>query len=122
MPRQKNDGRGRMGGRKKGTPNKSPSLKVWVEEFINSKRKEMEDDLKELKPYERLKILTGLINYVLPKQQAISPHEAISEEYKHLEQLIKTQPKEVIDQLAQRVMEFQKLNEHGQQTITPKSD
>lgn len=108
MARPRNDGRGRMGGRKKGTPNKATALKVWVEELVNSNRKQIALDLNELKPYERLKILERLLNYVLPKQQAISQQEVISEEYNHLERLIKTMPQEAIDMLAEKVISMQK--------------
>lgn len=113
--RQKNDGRGRMGGRAKGTPNKATPIKKWVEELINSNRELFEDDLPNIKPYERLKVLEQLLNYVLPKQQAISQQEAKDEEYRHLEQLIKTLPDEAINQLAEKVISMQKQNSDGQQ-------
>ncbi len=84
MARPKNDGKGRMGGRAKGTPNKVTStLKEWLLEVVNSNRKQMEQDLKELEPRERLQILERLLPYIIPKQQAVSAvidYDKLSEE------------------------------------------
>lgn len=73
MGRAKNDGLGRLGGRKKGTPNKINSdLKEWITSIINDGKSQFIDDLRQLEPKERVKVYTGLLNYVLPKQQAIT--------------------------------------------------
>ena len=72
MGRLKNDGLGRFGGRQKGTPNKINSdLKEWITSIINNGQSQFIDDLRQLEPKERVKVYTGLLNYVLPKQQAI---------------------------------------------------
>lgn len=68
MARQKNDGRGRMGGRAKGTPNKNTAtLREWVTGLIDNNRAQVEKDLKQLEPQERVKFLERLMGYVLPK-------------------------------------------------------
>ena len=73
MAREKNDGRGRIGGRQKGTPNKTTAkVKGWLAKLIEKNRKQMEEDLQELTPKERLLILEKLMAYVVPKQQAVS--------------------------------------------------
>ena len=55
MARQKNDGRGRLGGRAAGTPNKvTGTLKNWITDLINNNRLQMEKDLKKLAPKDRL--------------------------------------------------------------------
>lgn len=73
MARQKNDGRGRMGGRAKGTPNKRNStLKAWLAELIDGNREQVEADLKALKPLARLQMLEKMLSYVLPKMQSVS--------------------------------------------------
>lgn len=73
MARQKNDGRGRLGGRAKGTPNKvTTSVKEWLSELINANREQVEADLKKLKPRERLAVLEKFMQYVVPRQQAVS--------------------------------------------------
>ena len=43
MARQKNDGRGRIGGRSKGTPNKVTStIKDWISQIIDDNREQVE--------------------------------------------------------------------------------
>ncbi len=73
MARQKNDGKGRLGGRQKGTPNKvTASVKDWLSDLIDKNRKQVEDDIKQLEPRDRLMVLEKLMQYVIPKQQAVS--------------------------------------------------
>lgn len=68
MARKKNDGRGRLGGRAKGTPNKiTTSLKDWIVEVVDSNREQMIRDLSNIEPLERLKILERLMSYVISK-------------------------------------------------------
>ena len=69
MARQKNDGKGRLGGRQKGTPNKVTSnVREWLFVLINKNRKQIERDIKALEPKDRLQILEKLMQYVVPKQ------------------------------------------------------
>ena len=71
MARQKNDGRGRLGGRAAGTPNKvSGTLKEWLTSLIDKNRKQIEKDLKGLSPKDRLQVIEKLMQYVIPKQAA----------------------------------------------------
>ncbi len=68
MGRKKNDGKGRLGGRAKGTPNKiSGTVKEWLQAVIDSNREQFEDDLKSLEPNERIKVISNLFQYVVPK-------------------------------------------------------
>lgn len=63
----------KTGGRKVGTPNKvTASVKVWLSGLIDKNRKQIEKDLKQLEPKERLQVLEKLMQYVVPKQQAVS--------------------------------------------------
>lgn len=61
MARPKNDGRGRIGGRAKGTPNKPQNLNEWVSGFIRRNRAQFEDDFKTLSPQERAAVMATLI-------------------------------------------------------------
>lgn len=71
MARQKNDGRGRLGGRAAGTPNKvSGTLKEWLTSLIDKNRAQIEKDLQDLEPKERLQMIEKLMQYVIPKQAA----------------------------------------------------
>lgn len=73
MPRQKNDGKGRLGGRAKGTPNKSTAtFRQWLTALLEKNRKQIEKDIKTLEPEARLRMLEKFMAYIMPKQQAIS--------------------------------------------------
>lgn len=68
MGRKKNDGKGRLGGRAKGTPNKiSGTVKEWLQAVIDNNREQFEDDLQSLEPNERIKVISNLFQYVVPK-------------------------------------------------------
>ncbi len=61
----------KTGGRKKGVPNKvTTDLREWVNGLIDRNRLQIEEDLKELEPKDRLQILEKFISYVLPKMQS----------------------------------------------------
>lgn len=73
MARQKNDGKGRMGGRAKGTPNKVTSeLRLWVAKIVKKNRRQIEDDLSVLDPKDRVTLLERLMQYVIPKRNNIT--------------------------------------------------
>ena len=73
MSRTKNDGRGRLGGREKGTPNKiTADMKTWIAEILNDGRGRFMECLNDLESSEYIRVYTSLLNYVIPKQQAIS--------------------------------------------------
>jgi len=62
MGRKANDGRGRIGGRAKGTKNKpSEPLNAWVSGLINRRRAQFERDLDALTPQERADVMGRLI-------------------------------------------------------------
>lgn len=113
MARQKNDGRGRIGGRAKGTPNKTTStVKEWLTKLIQDNRQQVEDDLRNVLPEERLRIIASLLNYVVPKQQTVSIEESMAAEYRELERLLQTAPDEAIDRIAERIKEMESYNKN----------
>ena len=62
----------KTGGRQKGTPTKvTASVKGWLSCLIDKNRKQIERDLKAVEPMERLQMIEKLMQYVVPKQQAI---------------------------------------------------
>lgn len=97
MARQKNDGRGRLGGRTAGTPNKvSGTLKEWLTSLIDKNRDQIEKDLQDLEPKERLQMMEKLMQYVIPKQAAQQvklDFESMTDE--QLQQLVNDITKEV---------------------------
>lgn len=62
----------KSGGRQKGTPNRvTRDVREWLSKLINKSRRQIERDLQELEPKDRVMILERLMQYVVPKQQAI---------------------------------------------------
>ena len=111
MPRAKNDGRGRLGGRAKGTPNKTTStVKEWLSQLVDANRKQIEKDLQVLEPAERVKLFALLLNYLVPKQQAVSVEATMQAEYAELSKLLENAPEDVIDRIADRIREIEAFN------------
>lgn len=107
MARQKNDGRGRMGGRAKGTPNKVKSdLKKWVSTILEEGRDKFVESLEHLEPAEYIRVFTGLLGYALPKQAPTTPEEELRKEKEMMQELILSMPEEAIDRIAKRLQEL----------------
>lgn len=71
MPRQKNDGKGRMGGRKAGTPNKTTSqIRDKIKDFLESKSGELEDIWNALEAKEKFQMFSQLSRYIIPTMQS----------------------------------------------------
>lgn len=75
MARPKGDGRGRLGGRQAGTPNKETQIgKQYINDFIAGywNTEKMKSDFELLSPKERLYVILKLLEHVVPKMQATS--------------------------------------------------
>lgn len=58
----------KTGGRQAGTPNKTTStVRNWIVELINNNREQIEQDLQQLEPKDRLLMFERLLPYILPK-------------------------------------------------------
>ena len=87
MARAKNDGKGRLGGRVKGTPNKvtsevknalAPIVMAYVNgEGLGETKAKLEEDLQTMQPAERAKVMKDLIPYVIPKLSAVEIKDAV---------------------------------------------
>jgi hypothetical protein len=73
MARQKGDGRGRLGGRAKGTPNKTTqSMRALLTKFCEEKYKDFVDTYERvLNPKERCEIYLKAQSFVTPKLNAV---------------------------------------------------
>lgn len=59
-------------GRPKGIPNKTTSeIKEFLTKIVSDNKEQIERDLRELEPKERLQILEKFIQYVVPKMQNV---------------------------------------------------
>ena len=111
MSRQKNDGRGRLGGRSKGTPNRvSNDIREWVEAILSKNKQQIERDFACVDSDSRLRFVEKLIAYVVPKKMAVTIEEQMAEEYKQLDALLSKCPQDAINRIAEKVIELQEFN------------
>ena len=116
MTRRKNDGKGRMGGRAKGTPNKVTSdLKEWVSSILDKGRDRFMESLDQLEPSEYIRVFTGLLNYALPKQAPTTPDYILEKEKKMMQELLLSMPETMVERVATRLIEL-KNKEDGNKT------
>lgn len=109
MGRLKNDGKGRLGGRAKGTPNKATAdLKTWVSDILYNGRDKFAESLEQLEPSEYIRVFTGLLNYALPKQAPTTPDDILEKEKKMMQELLLSMPSEMVDRVAKRIVELNK--------------
>ena len=73
MARQKGDGRGRLGGRKAGTPNKeSFARKEMIRSFIAGHWKEFEDAFNAIDdPHKKCSLMIDLLPFAVPRMASI---------------------------------------------------
>ena len=70
---QKKGKTGNPNGRPRGTPNRvTTEMKTWLAGLIDKNRRQIEKDLKRLEPKDRLLILERLMQYTVPKMQAVT--------------------------------------------------
>jgi hypothetical protein len=62
----------KTGGREKGTPNKvTTDLRTWINELLDSNRRQIAKDIKKLEPQQRVMIFEKLLSYAVPKMQSV---------------------------------------------------
>lgn len=78
MARLKNDGKGRLGGRRAGTPNKATATtREWIQALLDENQDSIREDLKKMSAKDRVNALLSLIPYVTPKQVSASANVAV---------------------------------------------
>lgn len=114
MVRKKNDGKGRMGGRAKGTPNKvTASVKDWLNELLEGDRPRFVEQLHNLQGEEYVKHYISLMPYIAPKMQSVDLKATVEQEYKALERLLDIAPDEAVKAIADKVRLFSELKKNG---------
>ena len=118
MPRKK--GTPKTGGRQKGTPNKTTAaVKNYITEVLSdymqpapkgSKKPTLAQDIAAMLPEDRVRAMTQLAGYVIPKQQALSVAEQTQVEADALTAWLETAPDDAINAIAAKVLEMQKQN------------
>lgn len=68
----------KTGGRVMGTPNKvTAKTKQLIQDIIDKNLNTLNADIKKLSPKDRINAITGLLPYIVPKQQATTANVAI---------------------------------------------
>lgn len=102
--RQAGDGRGRLGGRAKGTPNKVTSdIRTWLKAVVDGNREQFIKDLNAVEPAERLKVVVSLLPYITPKVVAVDEMQLITAEYDQLKDLLEVAPAKVVQMIIKRI-------------------
>ena len=70
----------------------------------------LQDDLAQMLPDERVRAMAQLAGYVIPKQQALTIDEQTQMEADALTQWLETAPDEAINAVAAKVLEMQARN------------
>ena len=66
----------KTGGRELGTPNKTTSeLRRVLKHMVDNELQNLQDNINELEPKERIELLIKLLPYVMPKVQTVSPRD-----------------------------------------------
>jgi vacuolar-type H+-ATPase subunit E/Vma4 len=95
---------GNPNGRPKGATSKAKSnLIEQIKSIVENNVNRLEEDLKSLEPDERVRAITNLIAYVIPKRQAVNVEQSIDYEYNKMSELLKSAPDDVIDKIIDRV-------------------
>lgn len=98
---------GNPSGRPKGARNHATSeLIKRIGIVLDESTKRLQDDLYSLQPIDRIKAITGLIGYVIPKKQAISMQQSLDYEYYKLEELLNNAPDEALDKILNKIQEL----------------
>lgn len=62
---------GNVSGRPQGSKNKTTAtIRQWLVELINANRQQLQDDLLQLEPKERLQIIEKFLPYIMPKAES----------------------------------------------------
>lgn len=120
----------KTGGRKAGTPNKATAavkdcIQHVLEQYMAAPAEGEEraadalptlsEDLKEMLPAERVRAMTQLAGYIVPKQQALSIDEQTAVEEDALLHFLETAPDAAIDAIAAKVYAMQEKNRGRQE-------
>ena len=98
---------GNPNGRPKGSKGKAKQcLLERVQRIVDDNMDLIEKDLKSLDPADRIKAITGLLQYVLPKQQSVNVANQIELEYRQLEILLANAPEEAAAIIAAKMLEL----------------
>lgn len=94
-------------GRPKGAKGKvKAELSERIRLIVEANVDKLQEDLYRLEPNERIKAVTSLLQYVLPKKQTMDIRQQVAAEYEAMQRLLDTADDEVIDRLADKIIKI----------------
>lgn len=102
-------------GRPKGSKNiRNVKLNEVVKNLLEDNISQLKNDLRTLEPNERVKAITNLLAYAIPKQAAITTEAKIEAEFTQLEKLLQNAPDEAVQAIAAKVLAMQAEREKNE--------
>ena len=102
-------------GRPKGSKNiRNVKLNEVVKSLLENNIQQLQTDLQQLEPNERVKAITNLLAYAIPKQTSISATAKIETEFAQLEKLLQNAPDEAVQAIATKVVQMQAEREQNE--------
>ena len=97
---------GNPAGRPKGAKNRATNnLRKWLEAFLQEKFPEIEKSFDKLEPYQKWSIVEKLLQYSIPKMQAVSVEALVEAEMNSLADLLMKAPEEAIDRIIEKLVQ-----------------
>ena len=85
-------------GRPKGAKNRAThELRQWIGDFLTEKFPELKQGFEQLEPYQQWSIVEKLLQYSIPKMQAVSVEAMVEAETRALAELLEKAPDEAVD-------------------------
>lgn len=97
---------GNPSGRPKGSPNKVTSnMRKWIDNFLQEKFPELQKGFEKLDHYQKWVIVEKLLQYTIPKMQAVSVEALVEAEMNSLAELLEKAPDEAIDRIIEKLVQ-----------------
>lgn len=87
------------------------SIKEWIQTVVDGNREQFEQDLTDMEPNERVRVITNLLSFVTPKLQSMSVEELVNREYDRLSKFLDEAPDHVVEELAKKIVELKDRKE-----------
>jgi hypothetical protein len=101
-------------GRPQGTQNKATgAIRAAFQQLIENNLQQLESDLSDLEPKDRISMLIKISEFVLPKLQSIDISTQLELEYKHLESLLMKGTPEAIETISNKIIQLSENNSNN---------
>ena len=101
----------KLGGRKKGTPNKvTADIKQRIKQFIENEFDNVVVDFGKLEVRDKVALFERFLSYAVPKLQSLDTETQIKMEYQELERLLHNAPDKWVDAVKTKIMELQETS------------